>query len=264
MLKRSLALAVLVCLVAPGAPAQKKKKPKGADYEYEKAMLSMKYGLEEESLKYLKQALTMDPRHAPSYKLLGVIQFRKKDFAEAAAAFEKYLELKPDDSEARANLGYVDEALGQADKAEAEYKKAVALDGNANACFGLAKLYLAQKRLPEALEYARQRVAKDDNSAAAYNMLGVILNQMGKYAEAVTSLENALRLTPDDVNLSVNLGVAYINSKEFAKARELYERILPRIEDPALKEKIEGYLKLIKERSEEAGQEPKKQFGRPA
>jgi tetratricopeptide (TPR) repeat protein len=251
MLKRTLALAVLVCLVAPGAPSQKKKKAKGADYEYEKAMLSMKYGLEEESLKYLKQAITMDPRHAPSYKLLGVIQFRKKDFAEAAVTFEKYLELKPDDSEARANLGYVD-------------KKAVALDGNANACFGLAKLYLAQKRLPEALEYARRRVAKDDNSAAAYNILGVILNQMEKYPEAVTSLENALRLTPDDINLSVNLGVAYINSKEFAKARELYERILPRIEDPALKEKIEGYLKLIKERSEEAGQEPKKQFGRPA
>jgi type IV pilus assembly protein PilF len=258
MFKRALALAVLVCLVVPGAVAQKKKKAKGADYEYEKAMLSMKYGLEEESLKYLKQAITMDPRHAPSYKLLGVVQFRKNNFADAAAAFEKYLELKPDDSEARANLGYVDEALGQPDKAESEYKKAIALDGNANACFALAKLYLTQKKLSEALEYARLRVAKNDGSAAAYNMLGVILNQMGNYAEAVTSLEKALRLTPADINLSVNLGVAYINSKDFAKARDLYEGLLPRVEDPALREKIEGYLKLIKERAEDSAQEPKK------
>jgi protein O-GlcNAc transferase len=258
MSKRILAFIVLIGLVAAGAPAQKKKKLKGADYEYEKAVVAMKYGLEDESLKYLKQAVAMDPRHAASYNLLGVIQFKKKNFAEAAAAFEKYLELKPDDSEARANLGFVDEALGQPDKAEAEYKKAIALDGNANACFGLAKLYLSQKKLPEARDCAQQAVAKNDKSAAFHNLLGVILNQMGKYPEAVASLENALRLTPNDVNLSVNLGVAYINSREFTKARELYERILPQVQDPALKEKIDGYLKLIKEQSEQPGQEPKK------
>jgi len=258
MFKKVLALIVLIGLVAAAAPAQKKKKLTGADYEYEKAVISWKYGLEDESLKYLNQALALEPRHAASFNLQGIIQFKKKNYAEAAAAFEKYLELKPGDSEARANLGYVSEALSQPDKAEAEYKAAISLDGNANACFGLAKLYLSQKKLPEARNFAQQAVAKNDKSAAFHNLLGVILNQMGKYPEAVASLENALRLTPDDLNLSINLGVAYINSKEFAKARVLYERLLPRIEDPALKEKIEGYLKLIDERSEPAAPETKK------
>jgi Flp pilus assembly protein TadD len=264
MFKRILALIILIGLVAAGAPAQKKKAKgpsKGAQYEYEKAVISMKYGLEDESVKYLNQAIAMDPKHADSYKLLGVIQFRKKNYAESVAAFEKYLELKPDDSEALANLGYGYESLGQPDKAEETYKKAIAVDENAGACFGLAKLYLTQKKLPEAQNYAQRAVANNPKSAAAHNLLGVVLNQMSKFPEAAASFEEALKITPDDLNLSINLGVTYINGKEYAKARELYEKILPKIEDPALKEKIEGYLKLIKERAGEEAAEPIKQRG---
>ena len=129
------------------------------------------------------------------------------------------------------------------------------VDGNANACFGLAKLYLGQKKLPEALDYAQRDVAKNPKSAAAHNLLGVILNQMTKYAEAAASFENALRLAPGDLNVSINLGVAYINSRQYVKAREIYEKVLPKIEDPELKEKVEGYLKLIKDQSEPPGPE---------
>ena len=260
MFKRILALVILIGLVAAGAPAQKKKPKgpsKGAQYEYEKAVVSMSYGLEDESVKYLNQAIALDPKHADSYKLLGIIQFRKKNYAECAAAYEKYLELNPVDSEALANLGFSCEFLGQADKAEEEYKKAVAIDGNANACFGLAKLYLTQKKLPEAEDFARRAVAKNAKSAAAHNLLGVVMNQMRKYPEAAASFENALRITPDDVNVGINLGVAYINSKEYAKAKEICEKVLPRIEDPELKIKVEGYLKLINEQLEPSGAEPK-------
>ncbi len=259
MLKRILALVILVGLVVSGAPAQKKKSKqpsKGAQYEYEKAVIAMRYGLEDEAVKYVNQAIAMDPKHADSYKLLGTLQFRKKNSAESVAAFEKYLELKPGDSEALANLGYAYESLGRPDKAEEKYKQAVEVDGSANACFGLARLYLEQKKLPEALDFAQRDVAKNPKSAAAHNLLGVVLNQMNKYDEAAASFETALRVAPGDLNVSVNLGVAYINSRQFDKAREVYEKVLPRIEDPKLKEMVEGYLKLIKERSVESGPEP--------
>lgn len=260
MSKRVLALVVLVALAAAGAPAQKKKlkgPEKDAQYEYEKAVISMRYGLEDEALKYLRQAVTIYPKHAASYNLLGVLQFRKKNYTESVAAFEKYLELQPGDSEARANLGYGYESLAQPGKAEEEYKKAVELDGNANACFGLAKLYLEQKRLPEAEDYARRAVAKNAKWAAGYNLLGVVLNQMKNYPEAAASFENAHKIAPDDVNVSVNLGIAYINSREYSKAKAVYESILPRIEDPALKEQVEGYLKMINEQLQPPGAETK-------
>ena len=75
MTKKIIALVILSGLVAAGSPAQKKKlkgPEKDAQYEYEKAVISMKYGLEDESVKYLNQAIAMDPKHADSYKLLGV------------------------------------------------------------------------------------------------------------------------------------------------------------------------------------------------
>ena len=251
MPKKVLVLIILVLLVAAGAPAQKKKKKgpaQGAQYEYEKAVVSTNYGLQDEALRYLNQAIAMDPKHADSYKLMGLLQFRKKNYAECAAAYEKFLELNPGDSETLANLGFSYEFLGQPEKSEANYKKAVDIDGNANAGFGLAKLYLAQQRFPEARDYAERTIAKKEKWPAAHNLLGVVLNQMRKYPEAAASFEKALLLAPDDVNVSVNLGVALINCQEYAKAKKICEQALPRIEDPELRKQVEGYLKLVEER----------------
>jgi len=220
---------------------------KDPQYQYEKAVISMRYGLEDEALKYLNEALALDPAHAPSLKLLGHALFKKKSFEEAAAALGLYLELQPDDSEARTSLGITFERLGQSARAEAEYQKALAVDGHPEAGFGLSKLYYEQNKLEAGFEIIRGAIQKNPRSAPYYNLQGVILNQMGKYAEALTSFQNALQYAPNDIYLIVNLGIAYINNKKPAKARELLERVLPSVQDEELKAKINEYLKLIKD-----------------
>lgn len=220
---------------------------KDAQYQYEKAVVALRYDLPGQAIEYLQQAIALDPGHDQSYKLLGLACIKTKNYAGAAAAYQKYLELKPDVSEVHSNLGLVYEELGEKDKAEEEYKKAIAIDGNANAGFNLAKLYYGQNNLERALEYARESIKKKSDLAAAHNLEGVILNQMGRYGEALGSFENALRLSPKDLNLRVNLGIAYINNKEFGRAREILEKVLPAIQDQALKDKVTEYLKLIKE-----------------
>lgn len=220
---------------------------KDPQYQYDKALISVRYGLEDEALKYLNGALALDPAHAPSLKLLGTVQFKKKNFQEAAAAFERYLALHPDDSEAHTSLGITCQELGQADRAESEYQRAIALDGNPEAGFGLAKLYYDQNKLEAALEIISGAIQKNPRSAAYHNLQGVVLNQMGKYGEALTSFQNALRSAPDDIYLMVNLGIAYINNRQPDKARELLEKALPSVQDEELKSKINEYLKLIKD-----------------
>jgi Flp pilus assembly protein TadD len=250
MSKKTIAfLAAILCL-AVCAPTDKKPSvnpDKDPQYQYDKAVISVRYGLEDEALKYLNEALALDPAHAASLKLLGTVQFKKKNFQEAAAALERYLALQPDDSEAHSSLGITYAQLGQADRAEAEYQKAIGLDGHPEAGFGLAKLYYDQNKLEPALEIIRGAIRKNPRSAAYHNLEGVILNQMGKYGEALTSFQNALRHAPDDIYLAVNLGIAYINNKQPAKARELLEKVLPSVKDEDLKAKINEYLKLIKD-----------------
>jgi Flp pilus assembly protein TadD len=250
MSKKTIAILAAVLILSFCASSQKKpsRNPdEDPQYQYEKAVISVRYGLEDEALKYLNEALALDSAHAPSLKLLGTVQFKKKNFPEAAAALERYLELQPNDSEAHTSLGITYELLGQAAPAEAEYQKAIGIDGHPEAGFGLAKLYYDQNKLEAGLEIIRGAIVKNPRSAPYYNLQGVILNQMGKYAEALASFQNALQYAPNDIYLAVNLGIAYINNKQPDKARELLERVLPSVQDEELKAKINEYLKLIKD-----------------
>jgi len=250
MFKKVLAGLALVVFVAGCASTGKKSvknQEKDPQYQYDKAVISFRYGLEGEALRYLDLALSLDPVHAPSLLLLGNIQYKKENFGEAAAAFQKYLELRPNDAEAHTSLGLTYSQLGMPDKTEAEYQKALAIDGNANAAFGLAKLYYEQNKLEPALDLIRKALQKNSKSPAYYNLQGVILNQMHRYAEALPCFQAALQYSPDDVYVIINLGIAYINIKEFAKAREVLENVLPKIQDEALRAKVNEYLKLIRD-----------------
>jgi len=250
MSRKGFAVLVLTLAIAGCASTQKKaaKDPeRDPQNQYEKAVISVRYGLEDEALRYLDLALSLDPAHAPSLLLLGNVQFRKTNYSAAAEAFQKYLELRPNDSEAHTSLGLTYGQLGLADKSESEYLASLAIDGNAGAGFGLAKLYYEQNKLEPALEHIQKAIQKNAKSAAYYNLQGVILNQMHRYADALPSFQTALQYAPDDIYVSINLGIAYINIKETAKARELFEKILPKVQDEELRAKINEYLKLTKE-----------------
>jgi tetratricopeptide (TPR) repeat protein len=178
---------------------------------------------------------------------LGFIHFQAKAYRPAAEAFEKCLEIKPDLIDVINWLGTTYYELGEKDKAEQEYQKSRAVDGNAFSSFNLAKLRLEEKKLPEALVYIDESIRKDDRQAGAFNLRGVILNQMERYPEAVTSFQTALALTPNDINVSVNLGIALMNSRQYDKSMEVLEKILPKIQDPLLKNRVIEYIKALKE-----------------
>ncbi|OGD12308.1 MAG: hypothetical protein A2Y86_06140 [Candidatus Aminicenantes bacterium RBG_13_62_12] len=252
-MSRNVCLVLALILGVAGCASTREKAIKDPEKDpqnqYEKAVISVRYDLEDEALKYLNLALSLDPAHAPSLLLLGNVHFKKGNFNEAAAAFQKYLELRPNDSEAHINLGLTYEKLGMADKSEAEYATALGLDGNPSAAFGLAKLCYEQNKLEPALEHIQKAIEKNVKSAAYYNLQGVILNQMHRYADALPSFQTALILAPDDIYVTINLGIAYINIKEPAKASDLFEKLLPRVRDEELKAKINEYLKFIKDNS---------------
>ncbi len=244
-----LLILVLSLILACCATQTKKiqKKEKDAQYEYEKAVLTMNYGLVDEAIKYLNRALSLNPNHHLSYYLLGLAYVKKQNLAEAEAAIQKCLELKPDFSEAHISLGEIYEGTSKLDKAEDEYKKAYAVAQNYSAGFHLAMLCYGRGKVEPALEYVRKAIQKDSRSTQAYNLQGVILNKLGRYPEAIQSFQNVLKIDPNYAVASVNLAIAYINNKNFDKARELLEKTLPTVQDLKLKEKIQEYLEKIKE-----------------
>lgn len=246
-------LPLLISLILVGcatAAPQKTKSPKkdetNAQYQYEKGVVALKYGLTDEALRYGNLAISLDPKHYGGHSLIGHAFYQKGNYAEAVAAFGTAAELRPDLPEAHYNLGLACLETGEMDRAAAEFKRANAIKEDAMSSFYLARIYLGQKKLDQALEEAQKSIGANPRSAASYNLKGVILNQLGRFAEAAGSFQAGLVLVPKDVNLQVNLGIAFMNSGQPDKARPVLEKVLPEIQDPVLKAKIEDYLKSIK------------------
>jgi serine/threonine-protein kinase len=98
-------------------------------------------------------------------------------------------------------------------------RQAIALDsGYADAYVILAQLYLweganfsdqADRALSEAEQNARKALSLDSNSVAAKAILGGVLTERGKNAEAIRGLRQAVALAPNDVQIWDYLAYAY-------------------------------------------------------
>ena len=234
----------------PSAEVQKKKKipdEKNPQAQYEMGVIALRYGLPDEAIRYGKLAVSLDAGHFDGWNLLGSAYFSTGEFALAAEAYEKAAAIKPDSADAHRGLGLACVELGGTAKAEAALKKAFALNGASDTAFYLGKLCFNEKRNEEALDYALKSIRKDGKNSGAYNLKGVVLNQLGRYAEAAGSFQAGLVLAPGDINLQVNLGIALLNSGEPAKAKAVFEAVLPKIEQDVLKKQVEDYIQTIKD-----------------
>ena len=201
--------------------AQREKDPQ---YQYEKAVVCMNYGLQDDALKYLDQALALNGRHYLALNLRGLAMMMKGNLPESLSSFQRCVEIAPNFSEGHNNWGTALEEDGKTDRAEAEYLRAAAIDGNANACYNLAKLYFQQKKFEPALDAVRRSLQKNNRSVLAFNMQGLILQSLKKMDDAVDSFEAALRIVPDEVNVRFNLAAAFYAMEDYVKARDALAR----------------------------------------
>lgn len=241
--------AAALASVSPGGPQKKKKTSEDKDpqAQYEMGLIALRYGLPDEAVRYGNQAVTLDPNFFNGWNLLGNAYYAKADFAQSAEAYTKAAALKPDNADVHRGLGLSLVEIKETARAEEALKKSFALDGAYESAFYLGKLCYNERRYDEALDYALKAIRKNGKNAGAYNLKGVVLNQLSRFAEAAGSFQAGLVLTPGDVNLQINLGIALLNSGEPTKARGVFEAVLPKIEQDTLRKQVEDYIKAIKD-----------------
>ncbi|MDD8026340.1 MAG: tetratricopeptide repeat protein [Acidobacteriota bacterium] len=252
-----LLLAVGLAAACASSPkAQMAKREKDPQYQYEKAVVCMNAGLTDYAIPYLNQALALDPKHQLSLNLLGLAHMIKGDFPAAITALEKCVAIAPAFSDAHNNLATALQENGLAERAEAEYRKAFALDENYNASFNLAKIEFQKNKPEAALEFIAKSLRKNPKSLLAYNLQGLILESLNRLDEAVASYETALKLVPRELNVEFNLAIVYTKKEDFAKARDMLlsiqkrlgERKTPQAGDAELRQRVEETLKRIEGR----------------
>ena len=151
-------------------------------------------------------------RRNPLIKRLSL--FKRKSFALLAVISLSSFLLPLSTHAQTADRQYIREGnkqfrLGQYDKAEVSYRKAVEKNPkNPQAAYNLGNALMAQKKDSAAVQQFEQSTRIETNplrKAAAYHNMGVICQTHKMYGEAIEAYKNALRNNPNDDETRYNL-----------------------------------------------------------
>jgi tetratricopeptide (TPR) repeat protein len=163
---------------------------------FEKANTLAREGKSDEAIAAYQEFLGKYPTIPEAHFNLGLMYYKKQDWANAEASFKKALELRPEYGDASVNLARVYEQSGQKEKALALMTTAGATD--AKVLFQLGVDQFTSGKYETALETLTKVEGQDPSNAEVQYYLGTIALNMGKSDEAVKRLEKYLSMNPQN------------------------------------------------------------------
>jgi tetratricopeptide (TPR) repeat protein len=201
--------------------------PRHADSLHLLGVLAHQVGRDDIAVELIRKAIATDKRPAAYHSNLGTAFQALGKLEEAAASYERALALNPELAEAQMNLGAVLEAQGKRELAEGRFLQALALNPNlAEAHVNLGNILQSQGKLDEAVaSHERALALKPEFAEAWFNRANVLL-ALGKLEEAVASYKRALDLKPGMTEAHGNLGNALQAQNQLEAAEACYEQAL--------------------------------------
>lgn len=148
------------------------------------------------------------PDYYLPYMILGKIYLEERRFEESEKALLTSLKLQrglQDEKLIFNNLGTLYEAWSKYIKAEQMYMRAIELDpGYYNALRNLAHLYITTNRLDEAYFLLSTIAPRFSDKSDLFNLLAMTCIKMGILEEALSYIEEAIRLEPYNEGLKGN------------------------------------------------------------
>lgn len=154
----------------------------------------------------------MSPRQVAEMR--ADILVARKEYADAAEAYERILPQDPKNAELLNKIGMAYQQLGDTGRAIRYYKKAW---------------------------------SDDKKFASAINNLGTVEYGKGHYGKAIKDYKKALEVSADTPGIYSNLGYAYCGDKQYPQAMAAFSRALTL--DPGVFEHHGGFGPLLQQRS---------------
>ncbi|MDE2982623.1 MAG: tetratricopeptide repeat protein [Gemmatimonadota bacterium] len=154
------------------------------------------------ALPFLRRAQEVRPTAPDVLVVLGAGLAAAGDMAQAVQVYLEALRHGPGDPVALVNVGLALETLGREDDAAAMYEEAVRVrPTEALAHLNLGNTRFRRGDFEGAIAAYRAAVRNDAGLARAHFYLGVSLANIGRVAEALPSLYDALEFAPDDAEI---------------------------------------------------------------
>jgi Flp pilus assembly protein TadD len=130
-------------------------------------------------------------------------------WSDSFTLFNHALTVAPPSVAAENSLGYAMQRSGRLDEAAAHYEKALQIrpdDCMSLLYIGVVRFY--QGRAPEAIGYAQAAIRSQPDSAKAHNLLGMALAKQNRNEAALDEVRRAAELAPKDADIRNDLGLA--------------------------------------------------------
>ncbi|MBI2505052.1 MAG: tetratricopeptide repeat protein [Candidatus Latescibacteria bacterium] len=180
------------------------------------------------ALSHYRAAIRLEPRHALSYRHLGLALHLLQHPDEAIQAYQEAIRLDPQLAPAYNDLALV------FSKQRNEHEKAVQLLQKAAEiapqekiyAYNLAQIHFTLGQYAEAAGGFERAAVLDPNSALTLFSLGRTQARRGRGAEAEGHLKRALEINPDYAEAYFELGAVYEHQGRLVQAAEMYERCI--------------------------------------
>ena len=182
-------------------------------------------GDREDALRRLSNIVAAQPNDLDAVSVLGDLLRTDEQYAKAAEAYTKALEITGGDSPADWRYYYVRGIAYERDKqwpkAEADFLKALELNPDQPAVLNYLGYSWIDKdmHLEEALGMIEKAVAASPQDGYIVDSLGWAFYKLGRIDEAVKTLEQAVLMMPTDPEINDHLGDAYWKAGRQLEAR---------------------------------------------
>jgi tetratricopeptide (TPR) repeat protein len=214
-------------------------RPEAPETLIDLAVAYFRAGQYEKASEPLRKALARNPGSAAARHMLGKTHFMRGEFDKAAAELEAALKLAPRDYDVAYTLGLAYLKQGRLVPAKQIYSRMLRQLGASpqlHLIFGRA--YRETVFLAEAIEEFKKAVALDPKLSRAHYYLGLtylLKDGTSRFNDAAEEFKIALDLNPDDYFANYYLGIIHLKERRLEPAISLLEkacRLQPDNPDP--------------------------------
>jgi tetratricopeptide (TPR) repeat protein len=185
---------------------------------------SLRRGQPDAAINYANNVLKIRPQQPDALLVLGTAYGAQGNTAKSQAALDEFARVAPNSAQGPLRLGMLALSRKQLDVAEKNFRRALEMNPKQNeAMESLVNVLLLQKKADKAEALIKERLAQE-KSAFLYNLLGKLYAQTGRYEDAISNLNQARRIDPQNTTSLELLASVYMRQKSADKALLQYEQ----------------------------------------
>ena len=171
--------------------------PSNPMIQHDLGLACLEVGRTSDAVVALQRAVASNPRYGDAYFRLGIALEKLGDVKGAIVSYDRATQLMPSLAEAWFRAGALVQEMGHRDEAIGCFRRAAATAHKSSyGRLGKARALLIENRNQEAEQVLREALVADAENAMAYDLLGNLLSEVGRFDEARACFERAIAIAP--------------------------------------------------------------------